>query len=341
MYENKKEVKFFHQGLGVSTGAITWEKITPKGSVPSARYKFVSGYNSQTNKLYVYGGLSQTGEVLGDFWIYDVGTNTWTEITGTKGDPLPPALSAGAGVVFKGNFYLIGGEFAAGYLGNTFKYDDATNTWTQWVIFEPIIGASIFNWGDEFIYYFGGIWSANTGLGFSDDLYVYDGPQSQWFSVVVAQSPPGRAFTSMVHAPAPYNRTFVFGGQANDSTPLLDTWFMFDTGLFEEKTWYEVPKQYYPWPSARFGAFLEYDTSSEHVILFGGGNSTSNNYNDLWAFDFRNEVWNPLTVKGQSPPGRMLGSISTTPNGFLIFGGLGGSTKQPEALNDIWLLSGL
>lgn len=257
-----------------------------------------------------------------------------------NGSLLPPPLRGGAGVVFRNQFYLIGGEIAPGeFLENTWSYNDASNTWNQWVIFEPIIGASIYNLDDDYIYFFGGIWSPSTNLGYSDDLYVYDGYQQQWFSVVVKQTPPGRAYASMIHASSPYNRTIVFGGN-NATAGFYDTWFMFDTGLFEEKTWYEVPKQYYPWPVQREGALMEYDPSIGSAILFGGSSASGAPLNDIWEFDMHDEVWNPVNATGNAmPPGRMTGSISITPKGYLIFGGIEG--KNGTALNDMWLLTGV
>jgi len=326
-----------------------WTKINPTGTPPSPRYDFAYGYNNNTHTFYVFGGISSSGEFLGDFYKYDTVKSTWTQILNATGDPaVPPPSHGGAGVVVDNTFFLVGGEITPNdYLSAVLYYNDDGNHWNFQRPWDAIIQASAISvatqWENESIFYYGGAWAPSVNRGYNGNIFFYDG--GHWWSIVCDfPIPPARALTAAAYAPNPHNRTVIFGGH-NGTTVFDDMWFIFDMALDGPvfQMWYEIPKQYYPWPAARYGAFLAYSNSKDNgkLLLFGGGNSTYYGFDDLNVYVLNDGVWDlPPTVKGK-PPGRMQGGLASTDKGLLIFGGIGGTPSRPVYFNDIWILAGI
>ncbi|MHA2143275.1 MAG: Kelch repeat-containing protein [Candidatus Thorarchaeota archaeon] len=80
---------------------LTWQEMSPTTS-PSARTRHGSAYDSESDKVIIYGGarngfnsMTLVSETQGKTWGYDMNTNTWEEIgprttTSTTEPPPPP-----------------------------------------------------------------------------------------------------------------------------------------------------------------------------------------------------------------------------------------------------------
>ena len=62
-----------------------------------------------------------------DFWEYDSGTDTWTQLPNYPG----PARSYGVGYSLNGKAYIGFGHSGSSYLTDWWQYDFSTSTWTQ------------------------------------------------------------------------------------------------------------------------------------------------------------------------------------------------------------------
>jgi hypothetical protein len=69
----------------------TWQVITPTGVSPPARTLAALAYDSEDDKVFLFGGRNVTGTLLADLWVFDPGTATWTQL---DPDASPPARQA-------------------------------------------------------------------------------------------------------------------------------------------------------------------------------------------------------------------------------------------------------
>lgn len=115
-------------------------------------------------------------------------------------------------------------------------------------------------------------------------------------------NPPARVWGSMADDPAD-NGTLLFGGTSATNSGLNDTW------LYRGGRWTETcsgtsrPPSCPVSPSARDGAWVNYDAAEHEVILVGGVSADlyANTLNDTWGF--RNGTWTNLTGAIRPPSG--------------------------------------
>jgi DNA-binding CsgD family transcriptional regulator/N-acetylneuraminic acid mutarotase len=99
----------------------TWQALSPKPTaVEDVDAEVISG------KIFVPGGKLANGSVTNVLEIYDPQQDVWL-----KGSPLPVAMSGYALASFEGRLYLFGGWDGQHYLDSVFRYDVASDRWTQ------------------------------------------------------------------------------------------------------------------------------------------------------------------------------------------------------------------
>jgi N-acetylneuraminic acid mutarotase len=124
----------------------SWTQLTPMPATAPARY--LAAAFAANNKGYVGTGFDQNGNYLSDFWQFDPatptvtttttnGTTTTTTTTGTwtriKDFPLTTTGTGRRGAVAGsvGNVGYVGCGFGGNYEKDMYKYDPATNSWTD------------------------------------------------------------------------------------------------------------------------------------------------------------------------------------------------------------------
>jgi N-acetylneuraminic acid mutarotase len=124
----------------------SWTQLTPMPAAAPARY--LAAAFAANNKGYVGTGYSQEGAYLSDFWQFDPatptvtttttnGTTTTTTTIGTwtriKDFPLTTTGTGRRGAVAGsvGNVGYVGCGFGGNYEKDMYKYDPATNSWTD------------------------------------------------------------------------------------------------------------------------------------------------------------------------------------------------------------------
>src|SRR3989441_1515414 len=139
--------------------------------------------------------------------------------------------------------------------------------------------------------------------------------------------PPVRDFHAMAYD-SRSERVILFGGWGGygNPRPLGDTW-AYD---FSTNTW----TQMFPavGPPARMYFAMTYDNQSDRVILFGGGDLSSN-FNDTWAYDFNTNTWTDMTPVS-SPSALYWDAMAydSAADRVILFGGQGSS----GVVNDTW-----
>jgi hypothetical protein len=153
-------------------------------------------------------------------------------------------------------------------------------------------------------------------------------------------APSARAGHSAVYAPAS-NRMIVFGGAEGYAAPCdNDLWILQNAnGSGGKPAWVKVTPAGTA-PSPRNGHRAIYDAATNSMVVFGGNDCFSTNFNDTWILTNADgttgtPTWSLLASGG--PPARV-GHVQTydpISNRMIIFGG----ANQSGFLNDVWILA--
>ena len=267
---------FYNDTWAYSFKTNAWTEMKPSGDLPSIRCALAMVFDPDTGKVILFGGIDKSAP-LGDTWLYDPAANTWTNLQ--PGGTTPSARS-GHAMVYDPEakkVVLFGGKDSTGLLDDTWTYDVSANTWTQ-VKSDKQPAARV---GHSMAYdsstkktvVFGG-WDMKT---YYNSTWAYDSSAGTWVSLSTGGSlPGGRAGQCMVYDVAG-SRILMFGGTATN-TLLRDV-----VGLDSKTDAWTTLQTSVPWPDARTGHALVYDSSTNKTILFGGWSSTAY-FNDLWSF---------------------------------------------------------
>jgi hypothetical protein len=88
-----------------------WVNVTPKaGPIPKKRWVHRAVYVPGLGRMLLFGGQAVGSPFLGDTWLYDPATQTWSEVTA----PGPPPRLLFALAATKDRAYLFGGQAAVG-----------------------------------------------------------------------------------------------------------------------------------------------------------------------------------------------------------------------------------
>ena len=172
-------------------------------------------------------------------------------------------------------------------------------------------------------------------------------PASSSAQTWTQDGPAARYYTSAIYDGAT-DQVVVFGGQSSTG-PLNDVWTVpgiVAAGQASTTTpyhWVQLFPSGTP-PAARYGHGAAYDSSSNRMIVFGGGTSSTSCMNDTWVLDDANSstgvsTWIQLFPTGTPPPARLNFNTAYDPstNSLIVFGG---SNCAGAYLSDVWILSG-
>jgi uncharacterized cupredoxin-like copper-binding protein/N-acetylneuraminic acid mutarotase len=287
----------------------TWTNMDPV-SRPSPRFYHVMAYDSESDRVVLFGGFTATGTFSDETWTYDLNTNSWTNVTPAVG----PSGRANQGMAYDAEsdrVVLFGGStgFPGGTAGDvsdeTWTYDLNTNSWTN---VTPAVGPSArighvmaYDTESDQIVLFGG----STGVpqdfpeNLSDDTWTFDLNTNTWTNMTPATGPSARSHLSYqgMAYDAESDRIVLFSG-FHVTGVVFDTW-TYDT---DTNTWTDVTQA--TSPSAFVGHAMVYDTESDRVILFGGSNPiTGNLIDETWAYDLNTNTWTNMDpATGPSAP---------------------------------------
>ena len=113
-----------------------WQRVQVAGDVPYG-WRLGSTLVNINNKLYLFGGLDvQKDKTLNGLWVFDLASNSWTELAPSGKPPLPRFRHSA--VVHDGKMYIMGGASGVDYwenaqnaLNDTWEYDPIANSWQQ------------------------------------------------------------------------------------------------------------------------------------------------------------------------------------------------------------------
>jgi hypothetical protein len=313
---------------GASGGSVVsewdgarWSDVAPVTHVPSERSLAAIVYDPERARVMMFGGGIGTDinatplkQALSDTW-------TWDGVAWREEQPaISPPASFGRTMAFdprRHRAVLFGGGGSG-----TWEWDGTT--WAARAVSDgpgPRSGATMVH--DEARHQTLLI-SGNDGSYVPlTDHWAWDG--DRW-TKVVSVLPFG-----VIDAAATYDaarqRVVLFGGRSAAAPAVDDLW------EWDGESWSKRPASG-PWPVARTGHTLVYDSIRRRAVLFGGHDESTFVLNDLWEWD--GTSWAQVAPASPLPLPRMFHAMvyDQARRELVLFGG----NDSWKELRDVWLL---
>jgi N-acetylneuraminic acid mutarotase len=292
---------FYGDTWSYDVAKAEWTKLTTTGS-PNARFNHAMVYDSDRKEIVVFGGFSYSDRV-GDTWVYNIASNTWTNVTPDKS----PSRRSDPGAAYdaKNKKVILFGGYGRDDVKceDTWAYDSASNTWAK---MNPAThpqarygGVMVYDSYTEKCLLFGGHMVQTTApynsLGYENEIWAYDYAADNWEKIPTTTKPPARYWHELAYDPEG-NRIILFGGSQGGGNDLSDTWIY----SCREAKWTQVSSTVSP--SMRSQPSMAYDMQTKRTFMFGGADFTASTtftyYNDIWVLD-QNNQWKQAVAKEQ------------------------------------------
>jgi hypothetical protein len=309
------------------SGAPAWSQVASVG--PGRRYSTAAAYDSDQDRLLVFGGRKGPSEFENDVWSLPLSGGSWTQLS--IGGIAPTPRSA-AGCAFDPDHDRLllhgGGRGQATTFVDSWSLALAgTPAWTKISDPMPRSGATaVLDEPRARMIVFGGTDPYTTEL--KDDLWAYSSASDDWQRIDAGAGPLARTEHAAFYDPV-RDRTWMFGG----SGPAYrnDLWSLAPSG--EGLAWQPVDAG--PAPEPRASHTLVYDPRRDRALLFGGRGELGR-FNDVWELSLSGTpTWSRLDPSGTPPPARYDHVAIYDPYGdrMIVFSGMG-----HDYLQDVWAL---
>jgi hypothetical protein len=336
--------------------AQSWTQLTPSGGPPNARAGASAIFDTATSQMIVYGGGRCTD--FGDTWSLTLsGTLQWTQLN--PSGSLPSARVGHTAVYDSANSRMTvfgGGLGCTAPCSNDTWVLSNTNSVTgspAWTQLSPtggppvprIFHTAVYDPGSNRMIVFGGNNCYSAGAEFYNDVWILTnadglGGAPVWTQLTTAGTPPGRENHTAVYDSASNTMT-VFGGY-NAGGFLNDVWNLSNAnGSGGTPAWSKLTPSGTS-PSVRAGSAAVYDPTSNRMIVFGGSDSTSKNFSEIWILSGVNGAgsssWALLSPSGAPPAGReeLAAIYNPLSNEVVIYAGA--ANGAPAPYSDTWAL---
>jgi hypothetical protein len=244
-----------------------WNRIDSVG--PEGRIGHAICYDIINHNIFLFGGLNQAGQLLGDTWIWH--DSVWTKIDSTG--PAPRADFVLAYDSYRQRVVLFGGVGLDSLYGDTWEWNNETG-WELKATNGPsprvFAGMAYNGYGNPSCVLYAG----QSGIQNFDDVWIWDG-QTWTQAQITGPTPPRRMGFAMTSF---YNVPVIFGGQDSSLTYLNDCW-SFDNYQGVNR-WQPNPPFFQP-NSRALAAFCEYSYWRMAII---GGIDTTGLRHDVWIY---------------------------------------------------------
>ena len=182
--------------------ANTWTKMNP-ATKPSARIGHAMAYDSQSDRVILFGGFTGSGpsgggpsDASNETWAYDFDTNTWTDMK----PAVAPSAKLWPGMAYDSQsdrVVLFGGSVFSGEslitTSETWSYDLDTNTWTKMnsATKPPPRSYPVMAYDSQSdrVILFGGVAVTETEFRVFEDTWSYDVGTDSWTNLSAATGP--------------------------------------------------------------------------------------------------------------------------------------------------------
>jgi len=268
---------------------------------------------------------------MGDFWVFNVGTETWAQRPAEGSNPIGPEARFGHNAAWVGGVGLVifGGQGAAGFFNDVWAYDPDHDAWTQLpasgAVPVPRYGSCAALGPDGRLWISHGFTSEGTRFA---DTRAYDFMTGVWTD----ETPSGVApVERCLHGCWWTGDTFnLYAGQTTGTLALGDWWQLTGGAAPASSAWDEVTIGGSGLPARNLYALTDF--RGGHFV-FGGQALDGSYLNDAWLIDHEGA---PAAAPGEGdgPPGRAGAEMitDTVRDRVLLFGGRDAS----GAFADLW-----
>ncbi|MFW9892725.1 MAG: Kelch repeat-containing protein [Candidatus Thorarchaeota archaeon] len=198
----------------------TWTELSPSVMPDPRRYGCMA-YDSESDRIILFGGIHYEGGTIGDTWAYDYNTNTWEEMSPSVA-PSSRFYPVMAYDSESDKIILFSGAFTS---RDTWAYDYNTNTWENMnPETEPDDGVAHMAYDSEkdLCVLFGGL---NEEDEVNNVTWTYDYNSNMWSNASVSTCPCARERGALVYD-IESDVTVLYGGMGpgNWDELLNDTW---------------------------------------------------------------------------------------------------------------------
>ena len=270
---------------------------------PPAVASAAMAYDSESDRVVLFGGKSGHSGVTDETWCYDYNSNTWMNMTPSNS----PHFRYYHQMVYDSQSDLIilyGGSYDYGWmsceLNDTWTYDLNSNTWTEMfpstcpgTLAFPGHGMTYDSKADRVIFFH------------HDETWTYDVDTNTWENMNPETYPQNHNTFNLA-----YDKNAelcIYCGRSGDWGAQIETW-VYD---FTSNVWTEMTSENQP-PYSTFYE-ITYDSQADRTILF---------FNETWSYDLDSNLWIELNPKNH--PKLWLGSsmaYDSESKRIILFGG--------------------
>lgn len=256
----------------------SWSQKSASG--PTQRRYCGMSYDSQYNKLFLFGGLLSTSNVYNN--LYEWTGSGWTTVSASP----TPTQRYGHAMAYdpvNQESVTFGGWTGSAALSETRTFD-GVSTWT---VKSPVNKPSaryhtkmVWDAARQEIVLFGGYEPATTSA--KNDTWVWDG--SDWTEETPATTTPPPRYDFAMGYDGVNNRVVIFGGYRNDTQEYLN-----DTWVWNGTDWTEIPTTQALTP--RSAVEMAWDSTAKELYLTGGRDQGYLDRQDTWVWDNTKNDW--------------------------------------------------
>ncbi len=321
-----------------------WQQLGPIGSMPQGRAYHACIYDPVQDRLILFGGMTATGQWLGDVWECDLSSvPAWTQLT--------PAGIAPAARGFHAMVYdsaedraIVYGGWNGTRFGDLWELTlDGSEAWSALSTSgaapseRSAVGAVYDPINNELV-----IFGGRTNFGRSNELFAVSLSGSRTWREVSAPDPriQGRSSMAMLYDPTDESLV-LYGGFSATGYALEDAWKF---PLRTPEGWLRLPPEW-SLPHGRAAHSFTYNSVEDDYILYG--NDFSDEANAVWLLTMENtgteeiERWSKLTVPGVEPTvrGEHGAVYDEKRNRLIIAMGTTFDESGAAGLDDTWALN--
>ncbi|TFG28688.1 hypothetical protein EU527_16910 [Candidatus Thorarchaeota archaeon] len=330
----------------------TWTDMDPVLAPPAIAGGCMA-YDSESNLIVLFAGSTNDwveDGMISETWTYDLGTNTWTNVT-TSSQPSPRSWSSLAYDIESDYIVLHGGWTTEGsgwsILTDTWTYDTNINTWTEISVVGPtILGDFAYDSESDLIVFWGGTADMNELVeDLRSETWTYDTNTETWEQMVNEVKPPVRSRGELVYD-SESDKILLFGGILDGGWEteevVHDCWsYDLNNNLWNNVDWDWQEMTPINSPGTRTGSPLVYDIESDRMVVFSGWDNlyySGSRYNDTFTYDYNMNTWTNMSPATQ-PTGRggHAMAYSQRADTIVMFGGsIGHQTAYDKFNAETW-----
>jgi len=278
-------------------GENTWTLMKPSTKPPKMAAATMA-YDSQSDRVILYGGCGAGRGIFNDTWAYDYETDTWTKMSPG------PKWHGGARMVYdegSDRMVLFGGiKFSTWtFYQDTWAYDYNTDTWEE---MHPEEYPQVRNYqamtydSKEDLVLVSGTYGVDGMPDSTYNMWAYDLETDNWEDLTPVDEERISLIYSAMAYDAESDRSILFGGVETDmatETGYDETW-AYD---YSTNTWENMEPTVNPGYLSRH--FMVYVPIEDKMYLFGGilcpESEPCQLSNELWTYDYNGNTWENLS----------------------------------------------